>query len=65
MKLNDAVEKAERNRMDRDSLREEVNKLQDQWRSFKEDTSMKYERYNKQLNQQEAMSEEKIKGLLN
>lgn len=26
---------------------------------------MKYERYNKQLNQQEAMSEEKIKGLVN
>ena len=26
---------------------------------------MKYERYNKQLNQQEAMSEEKIKGLTN
>ena len=26
-KLNDAVEQAERNRMDRDSLREEVNKL--------------------------------------
>ena len=64
-KLNDAVEVAERNRMDRDSLREEVNKLQDQWRSFKEDTSMKYESYNKQINQQEAISEEKIKGLQN
>ena len=62
-KLSDAVEQGERNRMDRDSLREEVNKLQDQWRSFKEDTSMKYESYNKKLNQQEAMSEEKVKGL--
>ena len=62
-KLSDAEEQGERNRMDRDSLREEVNKLQDQWRSFKEDTSMKYESYNKQLNQQEAMSEEKVKGL--
>ena len=62
-KLSDAIEQGERNRMDRDSLREEVNKLQDQWRSFKEDTSMKYESYNKQLNQQEAMSEEKVKGL--
>ena len=49
-KLSDAEEQRERNRMDRDSLREEVNKLQDQWRSFKEDTSMKYESYNKQLN---------------
>lgn len=50
--------------MDRDSLREEVAKLQDQWRTFKEDTSMKYENYNKQINQQEAMSEEKIRGCL-
>lgn len=61
-KLSDAHEKAERTRMDRDSLREEVAKLQDQWRSFKEDTSLKYETYNKTLNQQEAMSEEKIRG---
>ena len=60
--LSEAVEKAERNRMDRDSLREEVNKLQEQWRSFKEDTSVKYETYNKTINQQEAMSEEKIRG---
>ena len=49
-KLSDAIENAERFRMDRDSLREEVTKLQDQWRSFKEDTSMKYESYNKTIN---------------
>ena len=61
-KLSDANENAERFRMDRDSLREEVAKLQDQWRTFKEDTSMKYETYSKQINQQEAMSEEKIRG---
>lgn len=61
-KLSDAVETAERHRMDKDSLREEVSKLQDQWRSFKEDTSIKYESYNKTINQQEAMSEEKIRG---
>jgi len=61
-KLSDANENAERFRMDRDSLREEVTKLQDQWRSFKEDTSIKYESYNKTINQQEAMSEEKIRG---
>ena len=52
-KLSDANEMSERHRMDRDSLREEVAKLQDQWRSFKEDTSMKYEGYNKTINQQE------------
>lgn len=49
-KLSDANEMSERHRMDRDSLREEVAKLQDQWRSFKEDTSMKYEGYNKTIN---------------
>ena len=64
-KLSDANEMSERHRMDRDSLREEVAKLQDQWRSFKEDTSMKYEGYNKTINQQEQMSEEKIRGLTN
>ena len=61
-KLCDANENAERHRMDRDALREEVSKLQDQWRSFKEDTSMKYESYNKTINQHEAMSEEKIRS---
>ena len=64
-KLSDANEMSERHRMDRDSLREEVAKLQDQWRSFKEDTSVKYEGYNKTINQQEQMSEEKIRGLNN
>lgn len=49
-KLSDAIEMAERHRMDRDSLREERDKLQDQWRTFKEDTSVKYESYNKTIN---------------
>ena len=40
-----------------------MTKLQEHWRSFKEDTSIKYESYNKQLNQQEAMSDEKMRGL--
>ena len=48
--------------MDRDSLREEVSKLQEQWRSFKEDTSVKYETYNKTINEQEQASEEKIRN---
>ena len=49
--------------MDRDSHREELNKLKDQWRSFKDDTSTKYESYNKQLNQQENIAEDKIRLL--
>jgi chromosome segregation ATPase len=62
-KLSNAVEQKERNRMDKESLQKEVQKLQDQWRSFKEDTSVKYESFNKQLNQQEAMSDEKLRGV--
>lgn len=62
-KLGDTLEASERNRFDKESLREEVNKLQDQWRNFKEDTSVKYEHFNKQLSQQEAMAEDKIKNL--
>jgi len=46
-KLSEAVEQKERNRMDKDSLQKEVQKLQDQWRTFKEDTSVKYESFNK------------------
>ena len=45
--LSDATEKAERCRMDRDSAKEQLTKIKDQWRSFKEDTSQKYESYNK------------------
>lgn len=62
-KLSDAVEQRERNRMDKESLQKENQKLHDQWRTFKEDTSVKYETFNKQLNQQEAMSDEKLRGL--
>ena len=49
--------------MDRDSAKEELTKLKDQWRSFKEDTSQKYESYNKQINQQENVTEDKIRQL--
>lgn len=62
--LSDATEKAERCRMDRDSLRDELAKLKDQWRTFKDDTSTKYESYNKQINQQENVSEDKIRQLI-
>jgi chromosome segregation ATPase len=50
LKLSDAKEKADRHRMERDSLRNELNKLHDQVRTLKDEASMKYESYNKQLN---------------
>jgi len=57
--LSDAVDKAERLRMEHDSKNMELNKLHEQLRSFKDDTSSKYESYNKALAQQESMSESK------
>jgi hypothetical protein len=49
--------------MDRDSCRDELTKLKEQWRSFKDDTSSKYESYNKQINQQENMADDKLRQL--
>jgi uncharacterized coiled-coil protein SlyX len=45
--------------MEHDSKGGELNKLHEQLRSFKDDTSSKYESYNKALAQQESMSESK------
>jgi len=45
----DANDKSERARMELDSKTSELNKLHEQLRGFKDDTSSKYESYNKQL----------------
>lgn len=58
--LCDATDKAERMRMECDSKTTELNKLHEQLRSFKDDTSTKYESYNKQLSQQESLAESKV-----
>lgn len=62
-KLSDQTETGERARLDRDALREENAKLQEQWRSFKSDTSQQYESFNKQLSKQESLADEKIRQL--
>ena len=45
--LGDANDKAERCRMELTSKTAELNKLYEQLRTFKDDTSSKYESYNK------------------
>jgi hypothetical protein len=45
--LGDATDKAERARMELESKTTELNKLHEQLRSFKDDTSTKYESFNK------------------
>lgn len=62
-KLSDAHDKAERARLECESKQTELNKLHEQLRTFKDDTSTKYESYNKQLNQQESMAESKVSQL--
>lgn len=49
--LGDATDKAERSRMELESKTTELNKLHEQLRSFKDDTSNKYESFNKRLSQ--------------
>lgn len=61
--LGDANDKAERCRMELDSKTNELNKLHEQLRSFKDDTSNKYETYNKQLSLQESLAESKVSQL--
>jgi hypothetical protein len=47
LKLSDAKETADRFRVERDSLRNELDKLYDQLRSMKDDASLKFEAYSK------------------
>lgn len=50
LKLSDAKESSDKHRVERDSLRHELDKLYDQLRSLKDDASTKYEAYAKSIN---------------
>jgi len=50
LKLSDAKEASDRYRVERDSLRNEVDKIHEQLRSLKDDQSQKYDAYSKQIN---------------
>lgn len=65
MKLSDAKESSDKHRVERDSLRNELDKLHEQVRSLKDDAAGKYESYSKQLNQAESLTEEKIRSVNN
>ncbi len=47
LKLSDAKEAADKYRVERDSLRNEVDKMHDQVRVLKDEASLKFEAYNK------------------
>ena len=50
LKLSDAKEASDRYRVERDSLRNEADKIHEQLRSLKDDQSQKYDAYSKQIN---------------
>lgn len=49
IQLSDLKDQSEKIRIDRDSLRTEIDKLHDQVRVLKDENSVKYENYHKQL----------------
>lgn len=47
LKLSDAKEASDKHRIERDSLRKEVDKMHEQVRVMKDEASLKYEAYSK------------------
>lgn len=65
LKLSDAREAADKHRVERDSARTEVDKMQDQLRAIKEEAGQRYEQYTRQIGQSETVMEEKVRNTLN
>lgn len=63
LKLSDAKEAADKHRVERDSARMEVDKIQDQLRSLKEEAGQRYEQYNRKIGQSESVMEEKLRSV--
>lgn len=61
MKLSDIKEESNKYRVEKDSLKNELDKLHDQIRGLKDEASHRYETYSKQLNQTESLNEEKMR----
>lgn len=64
IKLSDALDLQEKQKVERDSLQKQLDKMLDQWRNFKEEAAQKYEQYSKQLNQAELKNEEHNRALI-
>ncbi len=62
LKLSDTKDSGERHRVERDSLRIELDKLYDQLRVLKDEASLRFESYSKQLNQSESLKEDKVRA---
>lgn len=62
IKLSDVKELSDKFRVERDSQRKELDKMQDLLREFKDEASSRYETYSKQINQSESQSEDKLRA---
>jgi len=47
IKLSDALDHQEKQKVECDSLQKQLDKMLDQWRNFKEEANQKYEQYSK------------------
>jgi len=65
IKLSDALDHQDKQKVERDSLQKQLDKMLDQWRNFKEEANQKYEQYSKQINQAEMKNEEHNRSLIN
>jgi len=65
IKLSDALDTQEKQKVERDSLQKQLDRMIDQWRNFKEEANQKYEQYSKQINQAELKNEEHNRALIN
>jgi chromosome segregation ATPase len=64
IKLSDALDHQEKQKVECDSLQKQLDKMLDQWRNFKEEANQKYEQYSKQINQAEMKNEEHNRSLI-
>ena len=64
LKLGDALDGQERLKVESESLQRQLDKVLEQWKSFKEDANAKYESYARQINQAELKNEEHNRALI-
>lgn len=64
IKLSDALDFQEKQKVECSSLQKQLDKMLDQWRNFKEEANQKYEQYSKQINQAELKNQEHNRALI-
>lgn len=63
MKFSDIKEESDRHRVDRDSLKKELEKLHESLRLIKDEAAHKYEAYKKEINHAVTTNEDSVRSL--